>query len=172
MLRVAALCMVVIACGLWGMRRAGRLFGRVEQIKLAIDALRRLQGYMLHWKLQMQDALYKAGHERGLGAVLRQAGVRMAEEVDALPGAVIADALEKAKAAELHELRDDDLNALCEFFSSLSALDTQQADARFGFVIERLHMNLSQAREEQEKKSRLYRSLGWMTGLAVALLLA
>jgi len=170
--RVVALCMMVIACGLWGVRRAGRLSGRVEQIRLAIDALRRLQGYMLHWKLQMQDALIKAGHEKGLGAVFRRAGARMAEEIDALPGSVIACALERANRAELRELANDDKNVIQEFFSSICCLDSEEADARFGFLIERLQMNLSQAQAEQEKKSRLYRSLGWMSGLAIALMLA
>lgn len=171
-MRVVALCLIVLACGAWGVRRAGRLSGRVEQIKMAIDTLRRLQGYMLHWKRELRDALVKAGSGCGLGAVLRQAGERMADEYDALPGNILTDTLEKAKKEELRALSADDLCALNEFFCALCFMDSAQADARFGFVIERLGMNLAQAQAEQEKKSRLFRSLGWMTGLAVALLLA
>ena len=171
-MRVVALCLVVLACGAWGIRRAGRLSGRVEQIKMAIDTLRRLQGYMLHWKRELRDALVKAGAGSGLGAVLKQAGERMADEYDALPGSVLTSALEKAKTEELRAFSTDDWCALNEFFSSICYMDSEQATARFGFVLERLHMNLEQARAEQEKKSRLFKSLGWMTGLAVALLLA
>ena len=171
-MRVVALCMIVLACGIWGIRRAGRLSGRVEQIMMAIDTLRRLQGYMIHWKRELRDALVKAGADKGLGAVLKHAGERMADEYDALPGSILTDTLEKAKKDRLRALSADDWSALNEFFSALCYMDSEQAGARFGFILERLHMNLEQARAEQEKKARLFKSLGWMAGLAVALLLA
>jgi len=171
-MRVAAICVLVCACGFWGMRRAGRLSGRIEQLLMAMEALRRLQGYMLHWKRELCDALISAGTARGLGAVLKTAGGRMQEEYDALPGAVLSNTLEKAQKEELRELHAKDWNVLYEFFSSLHMLDSEQAGARFGFVMERLCDSLAEARAEKEKKSRLIRSLGWMTGLAIALLLA
>lgn len=171
-MRIVALCLMVIACGIWGVRRAGKLSGRVEQIMMATDTLRRLQGYMLHWKRELREALDKAGSDRGLGAVLKKAARNMAEEYDALPGTVLINTLEKAKNEELRELSGDDLGVLSEFFSALCCMDSEQTGAGFVFILERMSINLSQARAEQEKKSRLYKSLGWMTGLAVALLLA
>ena len=161
-MRIAAICALVCACGLWGNRRAARLSHRIGQILMAMDALRRLQGYMLHWKRELSGALISSGAKEGLGAVMQKAGQQMQADNDALPGRVLMDTLEGERTELLREMAEEEWAALAEFFSALTMMDGEQAKDRFAFVMERLGACLVQARAEKERKARLIRSLGWL----------
>ncbi len=168
-MRIISICILVCACGLWGMQKSRKLSNRINQINLAIDALRKLQGNMVSWKMELCHALKKVGDEKGMGKVFYKIGIRMEKDFDTSPQNIIDETINDSKQ-DIIELAQEDWQAISELMSSLGSMDSQRIQETFSASIERLKSNLEQAKEDKDKKARLYQSFGWMTGMAIALL--
>lgn len=143
---------------LWGISRARELYRR--------------ERLLMEWQRLMQSLKTGISYSaRPLGELIQQEDSPFCREAAALPGFLRNPRQALARAGEQLLGRQADRELYRNFVAGLGASDAQGQLQHLDLYAAMVGQALSQAREEREKRSRLYICLGLFGGLTVCLLL-
>ncbi len=169
-IRVVSALAIILGGGYIGMLFAARLTGRakqLEQLKLIISRI----GFNINFlKMPVAKALVQAvsGRCDAVGSVFDIAANEIVQE-----GLPPSAALERAVLSSRNALciTDDDIDILMEFAKSLGLGDTQSEMNNIDAAQARLTLAQSIAEGERDQKAGLFRGMGLLGGMFVALML-
>lgn len=168
MLRWIAALMAALLCAYAGIRMSGRLRARVEMLRGALDAARDVFSGVAHTRLPLTMLLRNCDTP---GCPVSLAGVADSVERGRTPLEALLDAAYAARPYGWPELTDADKRAAEAFADALSA-DTRATICECAaLAVETLEQRLGEAEAQYQNKGRVYRTLGLLTGAAVAILL-
>lgn len=165
-LKLALAAVVVVGCGLCGRSLAWSTVRRCRLLEETLEALRMLRIQIVHMLEPMDRAL------RQCGSTLF---ARTAEELSHS-----ASVSEAWKAVRAHECRrggsadsllQRELDALDKLFGQLGESGREAQDAAIRACVISLETALDGARQRAATTERLYTSVGYLAGLAIAVLM-
>lgn len=158
-----ALSGVLIACSALGGRALAKInIRRCALLAETMDSMQLLRIHMLDNLLPLETAL-----EKSTGSILRETGARMS----AGSAAEAWDKLRREqmkRGGQLDCLTAGDADALDRFFGRLGTTAREEQRQIFDSAIKELGALESAAREEGNRKNRLYTTLGALAGAAAA----
>ena len=171
MIKLVGVGLVVIAAGLWGWRRAWQEENRLEQLagwEQAITLLKAEIGFALCPLAEACGAI--ARRLNGVVSVFWEAA---GNELASLDHAEAAYAWEAALTRCLPDmaLLPADVEAVADFGRTLGYLDTQAQLAACDLLLDYLARARREGLERQQKNGKLYKSLGLLAGLLLAVAL-
>lgn len=171
MLRLAGAGLVVFSAGLWGWRKAWQEETRLEQLagwEQAITLLKAEIGFALRPLSEACGAI--ARRLNGIvGVFWEEAG----NELASLDHAEAAHAWEAAltRCRPAMALLPADVEAVADFGRTLGYLDAQAQLAACDLLLDYLARARQEGLERQQKNGKLYKSLGLLSGLLLAVAL-
>jgi len=170
LLKLIGSSLIVYACGSVGLMVAGSYARRPRELANVASALVNLQTEISYAATPLPEAL--AGLARQAG---EPAGRLFAETARALRhnrGTTAGEAWAAALAEVYPDtaLRDVDREILEAFGQYLGQSDRLDQERHILAAIERLRREEARAREDQARNEKLWRYIGFLTGLAVAIL--
>jgi stage III sporulation protein AB len=172
MLRLIAAAILSAACALAGRAVAGACVRRAQALSQLLGSVQRLRVDMLDKLLPLKEAL-QGGHP-----AMKAVAEAMAA---AMPATTLAGGAEAAwrrakgaltaRGGPLDCLTAQDLEALDALFNGLGESGAAQQRILLSGVLENLEALKAQADKKAREESKLYTTLGFLTGLSLAILL-
>jgi len=170
-LKTVGVAMVIAGCGGGGLMRAGRIDKRVEQIKIARQAMGYLEKEITYLQTPLPLALehtaaltappLKIMFQESARLLLNRQGVSVTE---AWAGAL-------ARLEQQADLHADDLQILNTAANQLGASGIEQQKQCFLLLQEQLKIQEEKAREKAESERKLWSYGGFILGTTVVLFL-
>lgn len=161
---IIMLCAVKI-----GFEEAGKFTIRVNEIRDFQTALLSLKGEISFCRTPMSDALTNASKslKTAVAELFKLAGAELKSA-----SITAAEAWERAVAKNSHRLslKGDDLYIIESFGNLLGASDTAGQLENIELAMSRLSLCENQALEDERRHGRLYRSLGIIGGIVLAVI--
>lgn len=160
-----------IACALMGFLAARTLVWRVEQLEAWLRALLRMETALQGEGLPIRRVLEAGAAEESGRDGVRKRLTQTAQLLAANPSWTLEQAWGEASSVLIPGQRERDKAVLDQCFLDLGrgAIDQRRAGLRL--AQERLRQQLEEARKDKGRNGRLYQSLGWLSGLALVLML-
>jgi len=170
-IKILSSLMIVICCSFLGMQAANRYSLRVKELRLLRMAFAHLESEVINYANFLPEAVERA-------AVLSQDGVKeffndFSRRLQQRSGATAAEAWEKALRSwrsHLH-ITDEDAQILLSFGKVLGVSDRDSQQRYFQIIQSQLKGQEQKAEEACSKYRNMYRSLGVLGGLALAIIL-
>ncbi|HWR23041.1 MAG TPA: stage III sporulation protein AB [Feifaniaceae bacterium] len=170
MLHVLAMMSVFAGCAFIGVRASSALRLRKDTLRAMADALHRLSMWMDYTAQPLRALARKAKTEET--AAFFDAFAKYLKTDEDVPSAW-KRAMEDARSndAGFASLHEAELNILEEYAGTLGGSDRETQAKNAALAQRRLEAVLKEAEEIYASKGRMYRSVGILSGIAVAILL-
>ena len=160
---VLALC-IVAGCALCGRSMAGSARRRYEMLQELVRGIRLLRIHMISMFEPLQQSLSRTGAQ-----LFEMVGDAMKPGVSAGEAWREIRRRETRRGGRIDALNREDLRAFDQLFSHLGESGRDVQDVLLDGAATILGKNLESAEKKAREADRLYVSLGFMTGLAIAL---
>ena len=170
MLHAIAMIAVFGGCAFIGIRASSSLRLRKDTLRAMVDALHRLSMWMEYTAQPLKALARKAKTEET--EAFFEAFARALKTDEDVPAAW-KRSMEQARAedAGFASLKEEELSILDEYAQSLGASDRDTQAKNAALAQQRLNGVLREAERIYTSKGRMYRSVGILSGIAVAILL-
>lgn len=158
-----------VACALIGYMASRTLTMRVTNITQWLAALKRIETSLKGAGLSIMRVL-----EAGMAKDSPTVSNRLKETVEQMklhPPWTVEQAWMEASKTKLSGERDAEKAILDQCFRDIGLGTIDQRQQGLSLAMERLALLNTEAREEERRNGRLYKSLGWLAGLALVLML-
>lgn len=170
-LRSIAYLIIVLGCGYMGMMFTARMDARIKQLSELLSMLRQLSFNIGFLSLPVAEAVSRAAENQG-GAVrkiLDEVSAVMRANPDISPSKAWSGALER-HSGELC-LKKAEIKALEEFSENVGKGDVRETLDGIQMIAAKLKLASDEAAAERAKDGKLYRGMGFMTGILIVILL-
>lgn len=164
-------CIIILFSTLIGLELAKGYVARAKELSALQGALSRLETEILHYATNLPEALIRIGESirGGSGKLFSLTGQTLIDKTKFTVAEAWNSALEQLKADLC--LQQEDIDILQRFGDQLGNSD-KEGQARFIRLTQlQLREEEKKARAIREKYNRMYRSLGLLGGIALAILL-
>jgi stage III sporulation protein AB len=170
-LKIVNSCIIVIFSTLIGFEAAKRYVMRTKELSALQGALSRLETEILHYSSRLPEAMIRIGDsiKGGTGKLFHQAGQVLAEKKNLTVPEAWHSSLEQLKDQLF--LQEEDLEILKRFGEQLGSSDKEGQVKYIKLTQMQLHEEEMKARTIREKYERMYKSLGLLGGIALAVIL-
>lgn|GEM_PF-514590 len=170
MLRALAMLSIFLGCTFLGTRASNALRFRRDTLRALLDGLTRLSMWM-EFTLEPLAVLAKRAASEETAVFFNEFAELLSTE-SSVPSAW-AQAMENArrKNAGFAALGEEELLALAEYARCLGGSDKETQVKNTALLRQRLTAALGEAEAAYTSKGRMYRSVGMLCGIAVAILL-
>jgi stage III sporulation protein AB len=170
-LKIANSCVIIVFSTLIGFEAAKRYVMRTKELSALQGALSRLETEILHYSSRLSEAMIRIGNsiKGGTGKLFRQSGQFLAEKRNMTVAEAWSSSLMQLKD-ELF-LQEEDLEILKRFGEQLGSSDKEGQVKYLKLTQMQLYEEEKKAREAREKYERMYKSLGLLGGIALAVIL-
>lgn len=165
-LKLALAVCITVACALCGRSIAGAAFRRCRLLQALIEALRMLKVQSVSMLEPLEVALRRTEQP-----LFVQTAQRLPSEASAGAAWRAVRDSETARGKSADCLLEQDLAPLDRLFEHLGECSRAEQDEAIRTCIGRMESALSEARERSVQISRLYTSVGLLTGLAIAVIM-
>ena len=170
MLHIIAMLSVFAGCAFAGIRASSNLRLRKDTMRALLDALTRLSMWMEYTAQPLKSLAKKAKTEET--AVFFDAFIKaLRTEADVLSAWKTAMEQARREDAGFCALHEEELAILEEYAQSLGGSDRETQGKNAALAQQRLGAVLKEAENIYKSKGRIYRSIGVLSGIAVAILL-
>ncbi len=175
MIKYIAIAAVFAGCTILGFLYSKKLNTRFRILEEILAFIRRLEIEMRYAGIPLADAIHAAGKKTQNNA--QRFFETLADELEGKTGVPVEAVFhrllaEKAKTDDaVASLNKGDIEMLLDFSKHLGATDWENQKKNFEYIEINLRNAIAAAEETCKKKSKLYRTLGVMGGLFVAILL-
>lgn len=171
MIKILGCIVIVLSCSGLGYMAGSRLNMRVRELKLLKVSLQMLETEISYSNTPLPTALDIVAHKSShpVECIFRSAAYMMKERKFSSAGQVFQ--------AALHECRDklsmtnEDMEILKSFGYTLGSSDTLNQIKNFNMVIKQIEAQETKAEESRRKNEKMYKSLGFLSGLAITVIL-
>lgn len=165
-------CILVISTSLYGFSLSGTYLKRIESLKELKKCIVLLDGEMRYNKTPIKIAMEKISKRNTsvYSGFLKKVADIMEEDVSMQ----LSQAWEQG-VMELTEgdvvLSESDKHKLLEFGRTIGNLDSDSRMAAFEGYLNELEIDLCECNKDKENKVKLYKTMGIMAGLFIAILI-
>lgn len=171
-LRYLADMLVIFGCGYIGVVLASGLDTRIRQLESLEQMLTQLAFNIGFLALPLPEAIRRTAEsqEGMIQNVLNQ----VTGLLQAYPHITMGEAWDESIRACRGDLclKQEELAALQEFAQHIGQGDSEAALNNIRLTLAKLKLSAEQAREKRKKDGKLFRGLGFLTGILIVLLLA
>ncbi len=162
---------IIIFSTLTGFEIAKKYVLRTRELSALQGALSRLESEILHYSSLLPEAMLRIGESMGggVGKLFKQTGIMLSEKNNITVSKAWASSLDLLKQ-ELC-LEKEDLDILHRFGEQLGSSDKEGQAKYIRLTVMQLNEEEKKANILREKNERMYKSLGLLGGLALAILL-
>jgi stage III sporulation protein AB len=171
MLKVFGCMLIISACGYLGFFIGNSFNTRVEEIKRLRSSLKMLETEIIYLMNPLPEALLRVGtkikgpvsflYEYSSQLLLKKMGTPMDE--------IWKEAINNL--ASVSSLKKEELDILEDFGNSLGESDKEEQRKNLQFAQESLKIVERNAEDEKQKYEKMYKTLGVLAGIALALIL-
>lgn len=170
MLHAIAMLSVFAGCAFIGIRASSALRLRKDTLRAMMDALHRLSMWMEYTAQPLRTLARKAKTEETAAFFDAFAKyLKIDEDVPAAWKRAMEDA--RAKDVGFASLQEEELSILEEYALTLGGSDRETQAKNAALAQQRLGAVLKEAESTYISKGRMYRSVGILSGIAIAILL-
>lgn len=169
MLKLFGTCFLLLG-GIWfGVSSAGRLSGRVKQLRSMISAFALLEWELDYNLASVKELMLKTAEKSGepSASFLREC----AEEFTRQEGHELSKIWNKTAKTNLSCLNHYDLEEICSVGAVLGRYDEESQKKSLRCAREKLMLQMKEAEENQKNMSRVYGAVGIAGGAFLALIL-
>ena len=163
MLKLSGALLVILAFGIWGVLKSDKLKKRCDNLLSLISALTLLENEIGYGEKDISSALLSVGSIENLPLF-----VQISEQ---LKGSSVSSAFFDALKNSDICLSKSDKDTLCEFSQNLGSLGKESQIGSIRHTKELLEAARISACEEYGKYGKLYRSMGILLGILIAIIL-
>lgn len=160
MIKLLGICFIVLSSGLIGLSRSSGLVNRVKELTVLREMLVTIK-LRLEFECPATDELIS----------YLQENKRYYEYVKDIRPEKPDESLEGSSAYKALSLTGEEKQILMDTFSQLGRTDLATQLEMLSFNILRTEAALNEARADKKQKTKLYNSLGFMSGILLALLI-
>ncbi len=163
MLKLIGAMLIIAAGGAWGFLESDKLRRRVQRLEQILFALKLLENEIVYGKRDIKSALYSIGKNQGLKFLIyaaenvEKAGIKVA----------LSEAVRKCE----NDILGTDKNILEILWENLGMTDSGSQIKAIRHVIGLMEEAKISAESEYAKTGRLKRSMGFLGGIFVVILL-
>jgi stage III sporulation protein AB len=170
-LKIAASIIIVICCGLLGLIKANCYVQRVREIGMLKAALVQLETEVIHFSSFISEAMAKVG--KSLQGPWKAFFYKVAQELNDKTEYTVGECWKKnLDYYKKHFfIGESEYEILVRFGEKLGTSDRESQRKYFELVQQQLHVEEKKAEQLCSKYERMYRSLGILCGLAIAIIL-
>lgn len=170
-LNILGAAIIVAFSGILGSRLANRYSLRVKEIRLFQGAFSELESEIVYFRSFLPDVFEKLAH-RSLGG-LAHFFYAVGEKLSAKSGYSVAEAWEASllESKPFLNIEQEEYEIISQFGSHLGIGDNEAHRRCFDMIQEKLKNQERKADEARLRYEKMYRSLGLLGGLALALML-
>lgn len=175
MVKYLAIAAVFAGCTALGILYSQRLNSRLKLLEELLAFIRRLEIEMRYAGMPLTQAIHAAGKKaRNAAQIFFDT---LAHEVDGKSGVQVEDIFhrllsEKTKTDDVFSsLNKSDFEILTDFSKNLGATDWENQKKNFEHIENNMQSAITAASENYKKKAKMYRTMGVLGGLFVAILL-
>lgn len=171
MLRLMGLLGIVVLCTAFGYSFSTRLFRRITNLKEMRKLVEILQGEVRYAISPLGEAIKNTA--KHASPVLQTFFLSVAEDMEQRDGRTLEEIFgaESKMLLTQSALEERDIQMLVQMGAGLGYLDVQMQVKTMEYYLEELKKACAMAEEEYREKGKLYRSLGFMGGLFLAVVL-
>lgn len=168
MIKYVGLGLVIWGCTAMGMSAGNEMAGRIRDIRELLKFLELLEGEIGYANAVLTEGFRHAA--RRMGKPYASFLKNMAEHMDELRGDMLGEIFEQHVREDLRHtaLLPADKEGLVCFGEQLGNLDVKMQLAAIALYKEQLTQTCTQAQERYQRDSKMYRCLGLMGGLFLA----
>lgn len=163
---------VIVLCStLIGLEISKRYAFRTRELSALQGALSRLETEIIHYASRLPDALVRIGESigGGTGKLFHKTGELLSLKKKFTVSEAWCSLLEELKK-ELY-LQQEDMDILRRFGDQLGSSDREGQVRFIRLTLQQLREEEQKARAVREKYEKMYRSLGLLVGIALAIIL-
>ena len=170
-IKVINSCVIVLLSTLIGLELSKGFVLRTKELSALQGALSRLETEIVHYASRLPEAMIRIGESigGGTGELFCLTGHSLREKRQFEVGEAWSDSLEQLKE-KLH-LKPEELEILRRFGNQLGSSDKEGQVKFIKLTLMQLHEEELKARAIREKYEKMYRSLGLLGGIALAIIL-
>lgn len=170
MIRLALCAVVVLGCGYVGFSYAARIMTRAAQIREAEGVLCRLIFHVGFLSVPFARALCLAAKQPGeVCAMLCTTGTLLMQDPGRSPEDAFGAAI--ARCGRNFCLQDAEIDALRELMRYAGRGDRENMQSSIRFTRAKLQLIREEAEAQYHRDGRLYRGLGFLSGMLIVILL-
>ncbi len=161
---------VILGCGYLGISFAGAMEIRIRQLELLEQMLRQLEFNMVFLAQPFSEGLEMvASSYKGVtGRLFSQVAMRMKKRPGMSPESAFQMSLDEVEGIRL---KQEEQQVLLEFFRHVGGGDRETVRDGIRMTMAKIRTIRESAMEEQKKDGKLWRSMGFLSGVFVVLLL-
>jgi stage III sporulation protein AB len=170
-IKITASLLIIMSCGMAGLIIAHSYASRPDQLKALIYALKMLETEIAYTLTPLPEALFRVGKRVGgeIGEFFISVGTQLSQENVPTCGEVWDSNLAGLKESAC--LTPGDLGILRSFGYNLGLSDREDQIKNLKLTQEQLNNHLYSAEKLREKNQRMWRTVGFLAGLAVVFIL-
>lgn len=171
MLKLLASCAVFSGCGYLGILCAGRLKKRVRQLDEFKSALTQLQFDIDYLGIPLAEAFERIA--KNTESEIKNLFLYVSERLSGHPGCDMQKVWTRAISKYEADLAfgKEDIDVITDFSKTLGTGNCEKEKNNIKVTQMRLEILLNQARSEAESNTKIYRGLGFLTGIFLVVLL-
>ena len=164
-------CVIILFSTLIGFEAARRYVMRTKELSAIQGALSRLETEILHYSSLLPEAMLRIGDSigGGTGKLFSRVGKLLADKKNLTVSEAWSSSLNDLKPQLF--LQGEDLDILYRFGEQLGSSDKEGQVKYIKLTLIQLHEEEIKARAVREKYERMYKSLGLLGGIALAIIL-
>lgn len=165
-IKISGACLIFLGCTFLGMKKSKELYKREKYLRNIKTALKMLEGEICFSSNYLKNAFFNIWRISETGDLFYDAAIYLEEK-----NSESAWCYALSKNQKKLFLKDKDVEVLNVFSSDLGMSDTHQQEKNIKHIISLLDIQILQANEEYKKSSKLYRSMGVLSGIFFVILL-
>ncbi|MCD8225231.1 MAG: stage III sporulation protein AB [Clostridiales bacterium] len=172
LLRFWGSALMIVGCGGCGLWLSSRYRKRLDELEQLRQMIFLLKGQIIYANATLQEAFGAVGGrtEGPFGELFTRTSERLAEQPAAGFSEIWREEVQRTDADG--PLKEADRQALASLGEHLGFLDREMQERNLLLYLEQLDLTLEQLRLHRQERCRLYSSLGVLSGLFLAILLA
>ena len=162
---------VLTGCGYLGIVFAGKFKSRVRQLMQLENTMVQLEFDIDFANITLEESFLRIGKNQD--GVLKDMLLYISKRLQKDPGCELKRLWQRAvqKYNESLNLTDGDIQIITDFFKTLGSGDREKEKNNIRITALRLKMAVEEAKIEAEKNSKMYRGLGFLSGIFLVIVL-
>lgn len=170
MIKIIGCIIIVLACSGLGFMLAARYKMRVLELRSIKMSLQILETEIAYSNTPLPDAFYMVSTKSSapVNTIFVQMSTSLKEKNHSTVGEAFSKTIDEIR--EKMSITNEDIDILKSFGNSLGCSDTDGQIKNFNMAIKQLENQELKAEESRLKNERMYKNLGILAGLAIAII--
>ncbi len=170
MIKLIGCLFIILSSSGLGYILGGRFGKRVREIKLLMASFQMLENEIIYSSTPLPEAFESVSKKIGypVNALFKRTGDYLNQRLYTTAG----DAFKKSLGdmEDMLSIAREDMEILVNFGHTLGSSDTKSQEKNFKMLLSQLDIQEGKAHDAQNKNEKMYKNLGFLSGLAIAII--